>query len=142
MRILLFLALAISCVVNTSCTTRKPSPTTNHSLSIPTSNEVKNLRRISLSEAIALTKHDDVLFINASIDKTTYFRKTVKFHPDKLIPDLEKRKFDTIVAYCSCPGDYSAAAIAISLRKRGLAKTFALHGGAEALQAGRAQGLI
>lgn len=142
MRKLLTLALAIGCAVTASCSSRKPSGTANEALSIPTAQEVKSLRRISLREALSVVPKDEVLFINASTDGTTYFRKTVKFHPDRLIPELEKQKFAAIVTYCSCPGDYSAAAIAVSLRKRGYSRTFALQGGAEALQAGRAQGLI
>lgn len=111
-------------------------------ISIPTYDEVKATQRITLEEMLSITRQQGVVFVNASEDENRYFSDTIVFHPDNLIDELGKVKFDAIVTYCSCPGDYSAAALAVSLRKRGYKQVFPLQGGAEALRLARAEGKL
>lgn len=86
----------------------------------------------------AMKEGKRVLFVNLSPDRTPYVPETLHYK-DYRAPEfaevLHARRPDVIYTYCSCPDDYSAAAIALSLREQGFANVHPIAGGVHTLEA-------
>lgn len=142
-KFLVLVSILTMLIGTTSCSTDiDKGKVQSNSITIPTFDEVMETQRITLEEMLSIIRTQGVVFVNASEDEARYFANTIDFHPDNLIDELGNAKFDAIVTYCSCPGDYSAAALAVSLRKRGYKQVYPLQGGADALRLAHTQGLL